>query len=107
MHTRNLPPISRRRLLQVGTLGACGLSLPNLLAAEAGSAKPPKSCIFIYQYGGLSQLDSWDLKPDAPQEIRGPYQPIATATPGFQVGELMPRLAKSRPSVMPWIFGKA
>lgn len=94
MHTRNLPPISRRRLLQVGTLGACGLSLPNLLAAEAGSAKPPKSCIFIYQYGGLSQLDSWDLKPDAPQEIRGPYQPIATATPGFQVGELMPRLAR-------------
>ena len=52
-----------------------------------------KSCIFIYQYGGLSQLDSWDPKPDAPAELRGPYKPIATAVPGFRVGELMPRLA--------------
>lgn len=97
-------PLSRRRLMQVGGLGLAaaglgGLSLPELLAAEAGSraavqAKPPKSCIFIHQYGGLSQIDSWDPKPDAPAEIRGPYKPIATATPGFQVGELMPKLAK-------------
>lgn len=86
--------LSRRRLLQVGGLGTCGLSLPQLLAADDGSSKPAKSCIFIYQYGGLSQLDSWDPKPSAPDEIRGPYKPIATATPGFQVGELMPRLAK-------------
>jgi uncharacterized protein (DUF1501 family) len=91
--------LSRRRLLEIGGL-ACtgastlGLSLPELLAAESASAGPPKSCIFIHQYGGLSQLDSWDPKPDAPDEIRGPYKPIATATPGFQVGELMPRLAK-------------
>ena len=53
-----------------------------------------KSCIFIYQYGGLSQLDSWDPKPDGPAEIRGPYRPIATSVPGFRVGELMPRLAR-------------
>jgi uncharacterized protein (DUF1501 family) len=86
--------LSRRRILQVGGLAACGLSLPELLAGQANRAGPPKSCIFIYQYGGLSQLDSWDPKPNAPQEIRGPYQPIATATPGFQVGELMPRLAR-------------
>jgi uncharacterized protein (DUF1501 family) len=85
---------TRRRLLQVGGLGVCGLSLPGLLAAEANSAARAKSCIFIYQYGGLSQLDSWDPKPAAPQEIRGPYQPISTATPGFRVGELMPRLAR-------------
>lgn len=84
---------SRRHLLQVGGLSACGLSLPQLLAAES-SRGAPKSCIFIYQYGGLSQLDSWDPKPDAPDEIRGPYKPIATATPGLQIGELMPRLAK-------------
>ena len=96
--------LSRRRLLQAGTLGLIssglggaglgGLSLPELLAAESASGKSPKSCIFIHQYGGLSQLDSWDPKPDAPAEIRGPYKPIATATPGFQVGELMPKLAK-------------
>jgi hypothetical protein len=97
--------ISRRRLLQVGGLGLAagagfaGLSLPEMLATEsksgtAGSGKSPKSCIFIHQYGGLSQIDSWDPKPDAPAEIRGPYKPIATATPGFQVGELMPKLAK-------------
>lgn len=86
--------LSRRRLLQIGGLASCGLTLPELLAADAASASPPKSCIFIHQYGGLSQLDSWDPKPDAPDEIRGPYQPIATATPGFQVGDLMPRLAK-------------
>ena len=90
---------SRRQLLQVGGLASCGaatwsLSLPELLAAESASAGPPKSCIFIHQYGGLSQLDSWDPKPAAPDEIRGPYKPIATATPGFQVGELMPKLAK-------------
>lgn len=74
-----------------------GLHLPNLLAANAMSSESvgtsDKSCIFIYQYGGLSQLDSWDPKPQAPQELRGPYQSIATATPGFRVGELMPRLA--------------
>ena len=91
---QNRPRLSRRRLLQVGGLASCGLTLPELLAAESSSSSPPKSCIFIHQYGGLSQLDSWDPKPDAPDEIRGPYKPIATATPGLQVGELMPRLAK-------------
>ena len=92
--------LSRRQLLQVGGIGALGLHLPNLLAADAmgqgldqRGGGGEKSCIFIYQYGGLSQLDSWDPKPLAPSELRGPYQSIATATPGFRVGELMPRLA--------------
>jgi uncharacterized protein (DUF1501 family) len=85
---------NRRHLLRAGALPALGLALPNLLHAES-LTKPrrEKHCIFIYQYGGLSQLDSWDLKPDAPQEIRGPYKPIATAVPGYRIGELMPRLA--------------
>jgi hypothetical protein len=88
--------LSRRQLMQIGGIGAMGLALPDFLQADqilnaGGSAK---SCIFIHQYGGLSQLDSWDMKPDAPQEIRGPYKPIKTATPGFQICELMPRLAK-------------
>jgi hypothetical protein len=91
--------MSRRRILQVGGIGAVGLTLPDLLRAEdreqsaTGSSTPPKSCIFIHQFGGLSQLDSWDMKPDAPREIRGPYVPIPTATPGFQICELMPQLA--------------
>ncbi|MCA8989614.1 MAG: DUF1501 domain-containing protein, partial [Planctomycetaceae bacterium] len=71
-----------------------------MLAAEALTKKQKhsgsslKSCIFVHQYGGLSQLDSWDMKPHAPREIRGPYKPIATSIPGFQVCELMPRLAR-------------
>lgn len=94
-----LPSVSRRELVQAGSVGLVGLTLPTLLAAQnaraaAGRSSREKSCIFIYQYGGLSQLDSWDPKPRAPAEVRGPYQPIATATPGFQVGELMPRLAR-------------
>ncbi|MCE9529077.1 MAG: DUF1501 domain-containing protein [Planctomycetales bacterium] len=92
-----LPLVSRRQLLQAGSLGLLELSLPRLLQAGEGPAlkkSPAKSCIFIYQYGGLSQLDSWDPKPNAPTEMRGPYKPISTAVPGFHVGELMPRLAK-------------
>ena len=91
-------------MLQAGQIGALGaaatgsLHLTDLLAAEQQTALngslSPKSCIFIYQYGGLSQLDSWDPKPSAPDGIRGPYAPISTRTPGFQVGELMPRLAE-------------
>lgn len=83
---------SRRQVLQAGSLPILGLGLPRLLSAGANGSRP-KSCIFIYQYGGLSQLDSWDIKPNAPSEVRGPYQPIPTSVPGFQVGELMPRLA--------------
>jgi hypothetical protein len=72
-----------------------GLGLPRLLSAMPLNqpVAKPKSCIFIFQYGGLSQLDSWDPKPFAPAEVRGPYQPIPTKVPGFQVGDLMPRLA--------------
>src|SRR3989441_11553251 len=89
---------TRRRLLQVGGIGALGLGLPELLhawAAAPGAARrgPERSCIFIVQYGGASHHDSWDLKPDAPDDIRGPYRPIATSVPGIQVGELMPKLA--------------
>lgn len=91
--------IRRRKLVQAGGIASLGLTLPELLAAESdtsaiGRSAAGKSCIVIYQYGGLSQLDSWDPKPGGPVEIRGPYQAISTATPGFQVGELMPRLAQ-------------
>jgi hypothetical protein len=85
-------------LLQAGGIGILGLGLPDFLAARAASPRGlhggERSCIFIVQYGGCSHLDSWDLKPDAPAEIRGPYQPIATSVPGVRVGELLPRLAR-------------
>src|SRR5215831_10488653 len=87
------PRISRRRLLQVGGIGMLGLGLPDLLGARASSRTSEKSCIFIVQYGGASHIDSWDPKPAAPEEIRGPYQPIATSVPGMHIGELQPRLA--------------
>src|SRR5437764_8312304 len=67
-----MPAPTRRRLLQAGTLAALGLTLPDLLRA-APRARRQASCIFIYQYGGLSQLDSWDPKPTAPADLRGPY----------------------------------
>src|ERR1019366_3261178 len=89
--------LTRRQVLQAGAVSTLGLTLPQLLeatAAGSGRAARDKSCIFIFQYGGLSQLDSWDPKPNSPAEIRGPYRPIATSVPGFQVGELMPRLAR-------------
>src|SRR5579864_8082648 len=91
--------LTRRRLLQVGGIGAIGLALPDLLCARASSdrsgyrANQEKSCILIVQYGGASHIDSWDPKPGAPEEIRGPYKPIATNVPGFRVCELLPRLA--------------
>lgn len=90
--------LSRRRLLQVGGIGALGLGLPDLLRAgspgsrSAGGA--PRSCIFVVQYGGGSHIDSFDLKPDAPEEVRGPFKPIATRVPGVRVGEHLPRLAR-------------
>src|SRR5258708_21468535 len=90
---------TRRQLLQVGGIGALGLGLPDLLHARApipGAARrgPERSCIFIVQYGGASHHDSWDLKPDAPQDIRGPYRPITTNVPGVRIGELLPRMAR-------------
>jgi uncharacterized protein (DUF1501 family) len=89
------PRLTRRQLLQAGAVPLLGLTLPELLAAKETGRRPrEKSCIFIFQYGGLSQLDSWDPKPDAPAEVRGPYRLIATPVPGFRVGELMPRLAR-------------
>jgi hypothetical protein len=83
-------------VLQVGGIGLLGLGLPEFLQARGSSPArgAEKSCIFIVQYGGASHIDSWDLKPDAPQDIRGPYRPIATSAAGTRIGELFPRLAR-------------
>ena len=96
------PSISRRQLLQLGGIGALGLSLPDLLHAggplatgglSGPTSGPQRNCIFIVQYGGASHIDSLDPKPDAPADVRGPYQPISTRNPGLNVCELLPRLA--------------
>ncbi len=92
---------SRRDFLQVGSLGVCGLSLASLLqqeaqAAEAKTAKPTaraKSVILVYLGGGLTHHDSFDMKPEAPAEIRGKYSPIPSNVPGTQVCELLPKMA--------------
>src|SRR4051812_7704182 len=93
---RHCGPWSRRALLRAGALGFGGLTLPDLLAAEAASPRRAKarSCIFIFLNGGASQLDTFDLKPDAPSGIRGPYRPIATRTSGISLCEKLPRLAQ-------------
>lgn len=88
---------SRRLLLQAGGAGLLGLSLPKLLAAEAAGRtkfKPrAKSVIFLFLFGGPSQLETFDLKPAAPAEIRGPFKPIGCRTPGLLIGEHLPKLA--------------
>ena len=89
--------VSRRDFLTAGgtLLGGC-LALPHLLAAEAksGTKSSQKAVINIYLPGGPPHLDMWDLKPDAPAEVRGEFNPIQTSVPGIQICELFPRIAK-------------
>lgn len=85
--------ITRRDLLRLGTAGVFGLTLPRLLEAQTRSAKDT-SLIFVFLTGGLSTIDSFDLKPDAPAEFRGEFNPIATNVPGIQVCEHLPKLAR-------------
>jgi hypothetical protein len=99
--------ISRREILRVGGLGFIGLALPTLFRGRAAASqvnsgtKPTssnfgkaKSCILVFNYGGPSHLDIWDLKPDAPKEIRGEFKPAASNVPGVAITEHLPILAK-------------
>jgi hypothetical protein len=91
---------SRRHLLKVGGMGLLGLTLPKLLAAEAlqKAIKPvkarAKAVIFLYQFGGPSHLDMLDMKPEAPEAIRGLHKPMASRADGIAISERLPRLAK-------------
>jgi hypothetical protein len=90
---------TRRRLLQAGTLGMLGVSLPRLLRADderrrRGLAAKADACILVFLDGGPSHLDMWDMKPDAPPEIRGEFKPVASSLPGEPFSEHLPRLAK-------------
>lgn len=88
---------SRRQALQAGGAGLLGLSLPKLLAAEGHQGDSnfgrAKSVIFMFLFGGPSQLETFDMKPEAPDAIRGPFQPIASRTPGLRICEHLPRTA--------------
>ncbi len=89
---------SRRELLRAGALSVSGLTLADVLRLQAAGVTseraPAKSVILLWLWGGPSHLDTFDLKPDAPVQYRGPYSPIATTVPGCEIGELFPMLAK-------------
>ncbi|HEX3152180.1 MAG TPA: DUF1501 domain-containing protein [Gemmataceae bacterium] len=87
--------VSRRSFLQVGGWAMGGLTLGGLMRAEASSGKQShKSVIVVYLSGGLAHQDTFDLKPNAPSEVRGEFNPIPSSVPGLQVGELLPKLAR-------------
>jgi len=87
---------SRRWFLQTGMAGLAGLSLADMLRLQAASSpgRDPRSVILFWLSGGPSHIDMWDPKPDAPQEIRGPYRPIPTSVPGIRFSEHLPLQAR-------------
>ena len=95
---RTCDGISRRDFLQVGALGAVGLTLPDLMAAKAQGAVAKdhdnRSVIMIFNLGAPSQLDTFDMKPEAPVEIRGPFESIKTKSPAIEISEIFPRHAE-------------
>lgn len=90
--------LTRREVLRAGAIGLGGLTLPNLLRLQAATPprKPGKarSVILLFLSGGPSQLDMWDLKPDAPEEVRGTFRPIDTNVPGIRICEHLPKMAR-------------
>src|SRR5262252_10536845 len=90
--------LRRRDFLHAGSLSFLGLGLTQFLELKAlGAVSPDKkdaNCIMLFLVGGPSQLDNWDMKPNAPAEIRGPYKPIKTNVPGIEISENFPRTAK-------------
>ena len=90
--------LSRRSLLKIGAAGFAGLNLPNLLRSAAGSSAnikaKAKHVVFLYQFGGPSHHDTFDMKPDSPEAIRGEFKPIASSAPTVPVSEHLPHLSK-------------
>lgn len=91
-------PLTRRGCLSWGALGAAGLTLPRLLQAQESSAgkitATADACIILFLNGGPSHLDMWDMKPEAPAEVRGEFSSIETSLPGYRMCELLPNLAR-------------
>ena len=101
MRAEDCRPVTRRHLLQIGGLTGLGLSLPDLLRAQAqagpsakGTFGRAKSIIVLYLHGGHAQQETWDPKPNGPSPERGEFGAIATSVPGTQISELLPRSAK-------------
>jgi uncharacterized protein (DUF1501 family) len=88
--------LSRRDFLHVGAIAPLGLTLPAFLARRAAAASDSRdvNCIMLFLVGAPSHIDTWDPKPDAPAEVRGPFQTIATNVPGIRVTEIFPRTAR-------------
>jgi len=90
--------VTRRDFMQIGALGAIGLSLPQYLAAKeqglVDQQHDDRACILIFNLGAPSHLDTFDMKPDAPAEVRGPFQPISTRSSDIQISEILPRHAQ-------------
>jgi hypothetical protein len=88
--------LTRRDFLHAGALSALGLTLPAWMAAKAAGDVDEQdvNCIMLFLVGGPSQIDTWDPKPKAPAEIRGPFQPIATSVQGMEISEIFPKMAQ-------------
>jgi hypothetical protein len=87
--------LTRRDFLHAGAIGTLGLTLPGLMAGRAPARGNDRdtNCIMLFLVGGPSQIDTWDPKPNAPVEIRGPFRPISTSVPGYQISEIFPKMA--------------
>src|SRR4051812_23083355 len=98
IHHQPAGVITRRELLRVGGLSALGLGALDLTRLRAVSAPANKrkrnSCVFFFLFGGPSHIDLWDMKPDAPAEVKGEFRPAATSVPGIRVCEHLPLLAR-------------
>lgn len=97
MSTGTTSTPSRRTFLGAGglaTVAACLHNLPTLRAELLARTPPIRSCIFVFHYGGPSQLETWDPKPEAPLEVRGPCSSIETSAPGIRISEYLPRMAR-------------
>ncbi|MFQ5730518.1 MAG: DUF1501 domain-containing protein, partial [Planctomycetaceae bacterium] len=89
------PPVSRRTALQAGSLSALGMGTVGLSQVRAAAKQvDAKSVIFVFLTGGISHADSFDMKPGAPDTVRGEFRPVATKTPGLQICEHLPLLAQ-------------
>src|SRR5215813_13577986 len=86
--------LSRRDFLHAGALFPLGLTLAGLNRAKAAGRDDDVNCIMLFLVGGPSQIDTFDPKPKAPAEVRGPFQPIDTRMPGIQISEIFPKVAQ-------------
>src|SRR6187455_1085795 len=85
--------VDRRRFLQAASIGAASLVLPSRIPGMS-TQSTARNCIMLVLVGGPSHLDTFDMKPDAPSDVRGPFRPIKTNVKGIEISEIFPRTAK-------------